>query len=177
MYLHFAIDGDEDTYASLSPGVLSLAGTLEQHFYFDGLGQDSDEVMLTLSAVPGVLDVDLLSNIELVAYDGTTEVARQDLETLGSELLGIAQLDLLGLLADGNPVTFTMSPGAAYDRFVIEVSTLLNLGTSESLRVHEVTRTPGRPEIDGVDNEQNILVCAGEEVTLDANQWRSSKMV
>ena len=166
--LHLAIDGDENTYSTLSPGVLSLAGTLEQHFYFDGLGQDSDEVMFTLSSAPGVLDVDLLSNIEIVAYNGSTEVARQDLETLGSELLGIAQLDLLGLLADGNPVTFTMVPGAAFDRFEIEVSTLLNLGTSESLRIHEVIRTPGRPVIDGVDSEQNMLVCAGTDVTLEA---------
>lgn len=166
--LHFAIDGDESTYASLSPGVLSLAGVLEQHFYFDGLGKDTDEVMVTLSADPDVLDVNLLGNIELVAYNGTTEVGRQDLENLGSDLLGIAQLDLLGLLADGETVTFTMTPGAAFDRFEIEVSTLLDLGTSESLRVHEVSRTPGRPVIDGVDDEQNMLVCAGEEVTLNA---------
>ncbi|MBD8487797.1 gliding motility-associated C-terminal domain-containing protein [Echinicola sp. CAU 1574] len=166
--LHFSIDGDPSTYTSLSPGVLSLAGVLEQHFYFDGLGQASDEVKVTLSGAPGILDVDLLDNVELVAYNGDTEVSRQNLETLGGELLGIAQLDLLGLLADGNPVTFTMAPGAAIDRFEIEVSTLLNLGTSESLRVHEVMRVPGRPIIDGVDSEQNMLVCAGEDVTLNA---------
>ncbi|AWW31582.1 hypothetical protein DN752_16440 [Echinicola strongylocentroti] len=166
--LHYAIDGDESTYTSLSPGVLSVAGVLEQHFYFDGLGKDTDEVMVTFSADPDVLDVNLLGNIELVAYNGDTEVGRQDLENLGSDLLGIAQLDLLGLLADGEAVTFTMTPGAAFDRFEIEVSTLLDLGTSQSLRVHEVSRTPGRPVIDGVDDEQNMLVCAGEEVTLNA---------
>ncbi|GGF18232.1 hypothetical protein GCM10011339_02690 [Echinicola rosea] len=166
--LHLAIDGDESTFTALSPGVLSIAGVLEQHFYFDGIGKDTDEVMVTFSADPDVLDVNLLGNIELVAYNGDTEVGRQDLENLGSELLGIAQLDLLGLLADGETVTFTMTPGAAFDRFEIEVSTLLDLGTSQSLRVHEVTRTPGRPVIDGVDDEQNMLVCAGEDVTLNA---------
>ncbi|UCS95459.1 gliding motility-associated C-terminal domain-containing protein [Echinicola marina] len=167
--LNLAIDGDESTYTSLSPGVLSLAGVLEQHFYFDGEGEASDEVMLTLSSAPGILDVDLLENIEIVAYNGTTEVARQDLETLGTNLLGIAQVDLLGLLADGNPVTFAYTPGLAFDKVVIEVGTLLNLGTSESLRVHEVVRTPGRPDIQGVDDEQNLLVCAGTDVTLLAD--------
>ncbi|WP_215223116.1 Ig-like domain-containing protein [Echinicola shivajiensis] len=167
--IHNAIDGDENTYASLSPGLLSIAGILEQYFYFDGVGQASDEVMLTLSSAPGILDVDLLENIELVAYNGTTEVARQDLETLGTNLLGIAQADLLGLLADGNPVTFSFSPGMAFDRVVIEVNTLINLGTSESLRVNEVVRTPGRPDIQGVDDEQNLLVCAGTDVTLLAD--------
>uniref|UniRef100_UPI001C94D53E immunoglobulin domain-containing protein n=1 Tax=Echinicola salinicaeni TaxID=2762757 RepID=UPI001C94D53E len=167
--LNLAIDGDESTYTSLSPGVLSLAGVLEQHFYFDGEGETSDEVQFTLSSAPGVLDVDLLENIEIVAYNGTTEVARQDLETLGTDLLGIAQVDLLGLLADGNPVTFAYTPGLAFDKVVIEVGTLLNLGTSESLRVHEVVRTPGRPDIQGVDDEQNLLVCAGTDVTLMAD--------
>ncbi|QDH79390.1 DUF11 domain-containing protein [Echinicola soli] len=166
--LHFAIDGDESTYTALSPGVLSVAGVLEQHFYFDGLGKDTDEVMVTFSANPDILDVNLLGNIELVVYNGDTEVGRQDLENLGSDLLGIAQLDLLGLLVDGETVTFTMTPGSAFDRFEIEVSTLVDLGTSQSLRVHEVSRTPGRPVIDGVDDEQNMLVCAGEDVTLNA---------
>ncbi|WP_460541362.1 Ig-like domain-containing protein, partial [Echinicola sediminis] len=166
--LHLAIDNDESTYATLSPGVLSLAGILEQHFFFDGLGQSTDELEVTLSADPGVLDVNLLNNIDLVAYAGTVEVGRQDIESLGSELLGIVQLDLLGLLADGNPVTFTMTPGAAFDRLEIEVSTLLNLGTSESLRIHEVKRTPKRPTISGVDSEQNMLVCSGTNVILNA---------
>ncbi|PRY84312.1 putative repeat protein (TIGR01451 family), partial [Mongoliibacter ruber] len=161
-----AIDGDFETFSTISPGVLSLGGSLSQFFDFGSLSRENDEVQVTLSGTPSLLDLDLLGNIRFRAYNGTNVIFDQNLSALNTEILGLIQLDLLGLLADGNTVTIPIQPGASFDRFEIEVTAVLSVGLNESLRVHEVVQTPGRPNYENPE-DASLLVCATDEVTLN----------
>lgn len=152
--IHQSIDGDINTYSKVSPGLLSLGGSISQFFYFGNASPANSTVSITLGAAPSVLNLDVISSISLVAYNGTTQVYTTNL----SSLLG---LDLLGLLQSGIPVSFSLKPTAEYDRLEIKFNQVLGLGTGESLRIYEVSRSPmvtiyENPEL------QNILTGCGE---------------
>ncbi|TJZ54966.1 hypothetical protein FAZ15_16020 [Sphingobacterium olei] len=134
--LHRAIDGDLETYSTLSGGLLEVGGSLRQSFYLGNLSSANSSINITIGAAPSILNVELLSNISFMAYNGSDEVENKTLTELG------LSVDLLGLLVDGSPVSFGFRPQAAYDRVEIRINQALGLGTGESLRVYEVSGTP-----------------------------------
>ncbi|MBW3469361.1 DUF11 domain-containing protein, partial [Arthrospiribacter ruber] len=163
--LENAIDGDIDTYSTISPGLLSLGGSLSQFFDFGSPSIENDEIQITLSGTEGVLDLTLLGSIQFRAYNGTDLIYDENLAALNTEILGLLQIDLLGLLADGNVVTIPIQPGGVFDRFEIIVNGVLSVGTNESLRIHEVFQTPGRPTYENPE-DANLVVCATDDVTI-----------
>ncbi|EIM74035.1 hypothetical protein A3SI_16712 [Nitritalea halalkaliphila LW7] len=164
-----AIDGDINTFSSLSPGLLSVGGTISQFFEWGSSSVATDEVQVTLSGSPAVLNVDLLGGIRLVAYNQGNVVFNQPLSALNTELLGILQLDLLGLLSGGDPVTFPVRPGVPFDRFEVRVGSLLNVDVGEAIRIHEVVKTAGRP-LFADPAAQNQVLCAGENAIFSVIQ-------
>ncbi len=166
--LERAIDGNLNTFSVLNPGALSVAGTTRQHFYFSSEGLPTDELKITLSLSQEIANVALLSNIYINLYHNNTQVTRYSIDDLGDELLGILGLDLLGLFADGEPVTFSVQPGVSYDRAEIELSGVLSANLVANLRIHEVARSASRPTINDVDAQGNMVVCTGTDVVLTA---------
>jgi len=169
-----AIDGDVHSSASISPGLLNLGGSMSQFFYFSNLSSEGDEMKVTLSGDPSILNLELLSDISFVAYNGSDEVYQQNLGALSEELLGLIKLDVLGLLEDGERVTFPVSPGVSFDRFEIKVGSLVDVDVSEALNVHEVERTIGMPSFDIEGNK--LSVCAGTEVTIAPASYTGSEV-
>ncbi|MBD8487794.1 T9SS type A sorting domain-containing protein [Echinicola sp. CAU 1574] len=159
-----AIDDDLSTTSSISPGLLNALGSISQYFYFSDASDQSDEVLVTLSGDPSLINLELLSNVSFLAYEGDELVYEQDLGALSNELLGLIKLDLLGLLGDGEQVTFPVSPGHSFDRFEIKVSSLLDVDVGEALNIHEVERTIGMPSFEVSGNE--FTVCQGDDVIL-----------
>ncbi|MCH7396490.1 gliding motility-associated C-terminal domain-containing protein [Belliella sp. DSM 107340] len=159
-----AIDGNLNTFSSISPGLLSVGGTISQFFYFGGDTAPNDEIQVTISGTPSLLDVNLLGDIRFIAYNGSDVVFNETLGDLNTNLLGILQLDLLGLLSDGNQVNIPIQPGEEFDRLEVRLSTVLNLDVLEALRIHNVVKTPGRPTFEN-EGDANLLVCNTDEVT------------
>src|SRR5690606_19547783 len=71
---------------------------------------------------------------------------------------------LLGLLEDGQPVSFAIQPGSSFDRFEIRVNTALGLGTGESLRIYEVSRTPKITLIDEIELQDMLTGCGSVDL-------------
>jgi hypothetical protein len=165
--IHLALDNNTSTYSSLSPGLLSVAGSVSQFLYFGNLSEPNDEVQITISGTPSLLNLDVANTVRIITYNGSTEVSNQTL----NEINGLIDLDLLGLLQTGNPSTFPISPGGAFDRVEIRSGALLGLDVGEALRIHEVVRTPGRPtfeNLEGIEG-QTLSICPGESVDLSVS--------
>ncbi|WP_215223114.1 hypothetical protein [Echinicola shivajiensis] len=167
-----AIDGDDGTTSSLSTGLAGVAGSMSQFFYFSNTSNQSDEVMVTISGDPSLLNLELFSNLSFIAYDGEDEVYNEDLGAMADELLDLLKLDLLGLLMDGEEVTFPISPGFPFDRFEIKVESLVDVDVLEALNIHEVERTLGKPSFDISGNEYSV--CKGQNLVISPDDFSGS---
>lgn len=174
-----AIDGDINTASSLSPGVLNVTafGAAHQYFYFGGASRATDEFKITLSLNEELLDVNLLGSIQVILYNGANTVHTTNLSSISNDILGLLDLDLLGLLNDGNKVTFSVKPGAAFDRAELRIGSALNLSTAQQFSIWEVSRTAGTPSVQGVNSDGEIVVCVGEPVTLTALPGNSTDVI
>ncbi|UCS95461.1 hypothetical protein KZP23_10810 [Echinicola marina] len=166
-----SIDGDAATSSSLSTGLAGVAGSMSQLFYFSNISDQSDEVMVTISGDPTLLNLELFSNLSFIAYDGDTEVYNEDLGALADELLGLLKLDLLGLLMDGEQVTFPISPDLPFDRFEIKVNSLLDVDVFEALNIHEVERTIGMPSFEASASGNEYAICEGESLSISPSSY------
>ncbi|MDR7132628.1 adhesin/invasin, partial [Algoriphagus sp. 4150] len=134
-----AIDGNLSTYSSISYGGLvniSAAASVFQTFYFNGLWAPEDYFKVTFAINGGLADLSLLGDYEVRAYDGGELVFSNKL-TSGL----VNNLDLLGLIQSGDPVTFAFGPGVSFDRVSVGLNSTVNLGVASSpLRVYDVAR-------------------------------------
>ncbi|AGA78404.1 T9SS type A sorting domain-containing protein [Echinicola vietnamensis] len=166
----YAMDDDLSTSASIGPGLINLVGSYSSQFHFTQGSSPTDEVMVTLSGDPSLLNVDVLNSVSFQAYDGDDLVFEQDLGALSDELLGLIDLDILGLLGDGTPVTFPVSPDVSFDRFEITVGAVVGVDVGEALNVHEVARTVGMPEFGGATGNQ-YSVCEGQSLSVSPQHY------
>ncbi|MET4543352.1 hypothetical protein ABIE26_000657 [Pedobacter africanus] len=144
-----AIDGSRTTFSTLTPG--ALLSSANQNFYFSSPSNTTDEVKMTISAPAAVLSVGLLNNVTVSAYNGSSTTA---VWTAG--LGNLLSADLLGLLSNATPITFSVAPGIAFDRVTINFGSVLNLFSN--LYVHEIERTPQKPLFTPA-TLQNVTAC------------------
>ncbi|AWW31585.1 hypothetical protein DN752_16455 [Echinicola strongylocentroti] len=170
-----AIDDDPSTASSVSPGLLNVLGSSTQQFYFTQASAPTDEVMVTLSGDPSLVNIELLSNVSFKAFNGDLQVFEQDLGALSAELLGLIKLDLLGLLGEGEAATFPVSPGVPFDRFEISVGSFLDVDVGEALNVHEVERTVGMPDFGGVTGN-NYSICEGQSLSVSPQSYGGASL-
>lgn len=126
-----AIDSNFSNYSELVLPTVTTAGSIQQTVYFDGASNETYQIRLSSTA--DVLNLNLADNIQIIGYNGTTQVSSVSLSTL-------LDLDLLGLFQSNEIITFTFTPGAAIDRVTIRVSSLANVSLTSSLRLYSVTR-------------------------------------
>lgn len=150
-----AVDNDTTNFATITQ-VLSLLGAdISQTLNFGSLAAAGDTVKLRLSFPTGLLDLSVLSAIEVTSYNGA--VSNSDTRTLNST--GIS----LVVLGGTNQRAVLFSPGDDYDRIEIKVrggvaSALVNLN------VHYANRVLSSPVI----TPDIITICAGSTATLTA---------
>lgn len=130
------IDLDPATRSEINLGLAAVGASVSQFVEFQTLSgvKDYFRVKIALNN-QSLVDVGLLSNIEVKAFNGDVEVFSQK---LSSDVLG---LDLLGLLQTGQAVSLAFGPGKAFDRISISKSSLVGLNVlSSPLYVYGIER-------------------------------------
>lgn len=133
-----AIDNDPNSYSTLKLPVLGAAATIQQTVYFNGLSANTDTYYMSLSSPSDILSLDLLENIIIEAYNGTTLVDSQQMSSL-------IDLDLLGLFNSNERVNLAYTPNAEADRITVKVQNLLNLSLTSELRFYSILKNPPIP--------------------------------
>ncbi|RYD91456.1 MAG: hypothetical protein EOP54_22400, partial [Sphingobacteriales bacterium] len=114
----------------------------------------------------------VLSNITVEAYDGNLPVS--SVTGVG----GLLNLDLLGLLNSGQPVTipFTVPSDKTFDRVKVTLSSLLGVSLVQTLNIHEVSRSAPRPTFTApLSNALNI--CYNSTATLGATTAATNELI
>lgn len=162
-----AINGNSSSYSTLSGGLLAVAGTFSQSFYFPTPSEANSKLKVRLQLSKAVADVNLIGGYFIKAYNGTstTPVFTQNLQ--GGLIGGI---DLLGLLNSGGVASVILDIPAVYDRVEIGLQGALNINVGTDLRIYEVSRTsvscpPPPPAANPLFN----AVCANGQIVSSKN--------
>src|SRR5690606_2925160 len=133
---HNALSDDETTFSELDLGTAAVGGSVFQFFEYHNLSDVTDHFNITFSVDANSLaDLSLLSNIEVRAYAGDTEVFSQKLNE------DVIDLCLLALLQSGQPSMVRIAPGVAFDRIAIGKSALVDANVlSSPLYIHKIER-------------------------------------
>ena len=154
------LDSDPNSFSKLSLGILSVAGSIQQTVYFEGLSQTSEEFNIRLKTDPSLLALGLANNIQIIAYNGPSVVETRNLSTL-------LNLDLLTLLQGNQVATIPFAPIAPVDRITIRYNSLLNVQLTQSLDLYDIVRVPKVPIVTA-PTAQNATICAGNTIGLTA---------
>jgi len=158
---HHVIDSNPNNFSKLSLGILSVAASINQTVYFDGLSEPTDQFLIRLKVDPSLLALGVANNIQIIGYNNSTVVQTSNLNSL-------LNLDLLTLLQGNQIATIPFVPNAAVNRITVRYSSLLNVQLTQSLDLYDIKRVPPPPTI--VDSfTLNPIVCSGSTVSLIAN--------
>ncbi|WP_145859377.1 Ig-like domain-containing protein [Pedobacter suwonensis] len=162
-----AIDSDPDNFSQLSLGVLGVGSSISQNFYFATPSNPGDDINLRISASPALLTAGLLQNISITAYNGGTQVYTGSAASL-------LNLDLLGLLNSGQPVSIPFSPGAnvVYDRVKVTLGSVVALNLTQTINLYGVIRSAGRP----TPVSTAIAACYNNTVALNATTANTNEL-
>lgn len=164
----FAIDANQTNYSELSLGALGVAGSISQNFYFNTLSNTGDEINLRIGASGNLVNAGVLSRLTLTAYNGNSQVFSQS----ASNLLSV---DLLNSLGSGQPVTIPFSPGVAFDRVQVTLSSLLNVNLTQTILIYGLTRSAARPTF--VAPSSNVVnACFNSTATLSATTLNTNDL-
>ncbi|SOD12166.1 putative Ig domain-containing protein [Pedobacter xixiisoli] len=167
-----AIDGNPATFSKASLGVITLLGTISQNVYYSSPSRLGDEFNVRLSVSQALANVGVISNITVEAYNGN------DIVSSRTGVGGLLNLDLLGLFNSGQAVTipFTVPVGKTFDRVKVTLSSVLGVSLTQTLNIHEVTRSAPRPTFTApLSNALNI--CYNSTATLGATTDSSNQLV
>lgn len=160
-----AIDGNAATVSDFN-FTLSLVGSLTQTIYYQGVSATGDAATLTLSVPAAVLSLGLFNAITVTAYNGSVQVGSP------VSLNNALSLDLLGLLANGNPYSVTITPSGPFDRIAVSMTSSVSL--LNRLFLNEVTVTPAKPTFTLPKND-TVYVCNGSQAALTADNPGTGK--
>ena len=162
-----AIDSNSSNYSTLSGGLLSVAGTFSQSFYFPSSSEANSKLKVRLQLSAAVANVNLLGGYFIKVYNGTstTPVFTQNLQ---GGLIG--GLDLLGLLNSGGVATLTLDIPAVYDRVEIGLNGAVGISVGSDLRIYEVSRTSAScPPPAPTQNPLFSPICANATIVSSTN--------
>ncbi|WP_131539491.1 putative Ig domain-containing protein [Pedobacter nototheniae] len=163
-----AIDADQTNYSEVSLGALGVAGSISQNFYFETLSNAGDEFNLRFQTSAALLNAGLLNNITVTAYNGNTQVFSQPASTL-------LNLDLLGLLQNGQVVSIPFAPLVPFDHVKVTVSSLLNVNLTQSISIYGLTRSAGRPTFTAPASNA-VSVCYNTSTNLSATTTAANEL-
>lgn len=129
--LERAIDGNQDSYSTLSLGVVDTASSITQRAYLEGLSQPDDVFAVRLWIDPEVMQVTLGQGIRIRTQNGANAVTNEVLQSL------LTPADIAAIM-NGQPFTVYITPSAPVDRFVVTLNGLLGVTASQGLDIHEV---------------------------------------
>jgi hypothetical protein len=164
-----AIDTDPNNFSQLSLGVLGVASSISQNFYFTTPSNAGDDFNLRFSSTPALLTAGVLQNISVTAYNGNTQVYT-------SSVSNLLNLDLLGLLNSGQAASIPFSPGVPFDRVKVTLGSLLTVNLTQTINVYGVTRSAGRPTFTSPASNA-IAACYNSTVALNATTPNTNELI
>jgi len=166
---NLAIDNSNTTFSQVSQGVLTVAGTISQTIYFATPSAATDQFHLVLQLDdPSLLNLGVSDGIKIEALNGTSVVYSTGLGSL-------LNLDLLGLLSAGQKTDVAFSPGQAFDRVKVTISSLVQLNVTKTVKIFDVYRSPAKPTVTA--GNQSITICSGQTVNLTASTASTNELV
>lgn len=151
----FAIDDNETNFSQLNLGVASVNGSILQNIYLANIYSPSAEFSVTIKTEPTLVLLGIVNNVTIKAFNGADEV-------FSSSLAGGLDVDLLGLLGDGEVVTVVFAPGLSFDRVSVELSTIQPINVSQSLDLFGISVA----EVDTPDLDQDQVFCLLDNPTV-----------
>ncbi len=137
--LNNAIDDDVATFSVLKDKGslnLSLGATISQYFYFSSLSSPTSNFTIKVGAPGSVLNVSLLGELIVNAYQGSSLVYSRKLS--GGLLNGT---DLLGLLGSNQTMNLTFAPGVAYDKVEIKTEKAVSVSLlDKGINIYDIRR-------------------------------------
>ncbi len=165
-----SIDADPNNFSQISLGVLAVGGTASQNFYFSTPSNATDDFNLKFKTSSALLNLGLLNNIRVTAYNGTQEVYTQALSP------GLLNLELLALLNNGAIVNIPFSPGQPFDRVKVTLSSLVNANLTQTIDVYGLTRSAGRPTFTAPASNA-LSACYNAPVALTATTANTNELL
>lgn len=150
-----SVDNDTTNFANLQMPIGLLGANITHTMNFGGLAAAGDTVKVRFSFPAGLLDLSVLSAIQITSYNGAT--SNGDTRTLDNA--GVR----LVLLGSSDQRVALFAPGGAYDR--IEVRLISGVASAlVNVNVHYANRILSAPTI----TTDNTTICSGGRVTLTA---------
>lgn len=165
----FAIDANQTNFSQISLGALGVAGSISQDIYFENLSTIGDDINLKIQVPAALLNAGVLNNIIVTAYNGATPVYSGNAGSL-------LDLDLLGLLNAGQPVSIPFSPNAQFDRVKVTIQSLVNASLTQTFNLYSLTRTAGRPTFSS-PLSNNVNICSGTAAQLRATTLSTNQLL
>lgn len=157
---NYILDSNSNNFSRLSLGILSVAASIEQSVYFDGLSESTDRFYVRMRVDPSLVALGVANNIQIIASNGPTVVQIVNLNSL-------LNLDLLTLLQGNQVARIPFSPNTTVSRITVRYNSLLNVQLTQSLDLYDIIRTPAPPVITDAFT-LNPKICAGSTASLIA---------
>lgn len=149
-----AVDNSTTSKSTLHVILGLLNGYVQQSLIFPQVSEPSDSIVVALSFDGSLVDIGLLSSLEIGSYNGA--VSNNDFVALNNPLVKLT-------LLSGNQQAFVgFKPNALFDRVVIRLRSGAATALS-SVNVHFASRVAVLPVVKG------DTVCTGNRATLTAN--------
>jgi|GEM_PF-4825622 len=139
-----ALKNDGTAHSTLGAALGSIAGvgsSISQSFYFPQKVTSGRQVKLDIQLPANLLDLNLLNNITIQAYNGTT--------TVGSAipLSSVIRLDLLGLFSDPGVHAVHLTPAGDFDKIQLSLNAGINVGLGNGLYIFGIHSVPPKPTL------------------------------
>src|SRR5690625_7913883 len=107
----YAINGNSTQGSEISNGTLAVGASTKQWIFFNTVSAADDMVHIEFDTQSGVVDLDLLGGLEIMAYKGNDTSA-----TLNWQNGIVNGVNVLDLIQNGQRVTVPFAPGGEFDR-------------------------------------------------------------
>ena len=164
-----AIDGVDGTFSEISLGALGVGGSITQNVFFNSNSKVGDEFSLRMRINQALLSANVLNNIDVIAYDGNTPVFQRSLNSL-------INLDLLGLLNNGQTASIPFAPTQSFNRVSITLRSLLNVGLTQTISLDGIVSSAPRPTFTA-PNANSVNICYNTSATLSANTTADNELL
>lgn len=132
-----AIDGNATSFSRLNLATLGVGSYIEQTVYFEGVPPvATDRYNIKLGINSGLLSINILNGVRIIAYNGPTQVYAANLNDPA-----FAYLNLNTAITNNQPIALSILPGQVIDRITVRLNGLVNVNAlTQSINLYEVTK-------------------------------------
>lgn len=166
------VDNDPNNFATMSPGIVSIAQQAQLEVAFDNPAIEGDFVAFQVALENNVLAAGVIDNVEVELLNASGEVVASNTEFTLAELVAAEQLagtlgSLLGLSSGGlTPYLIGMEVPEGLEVTGIRLTLNPVIGVLQSIRVFNAIHNPRIQNVELTTSAATL--CASDEVTISA---------